>query len=128
MFEFFRGLVPFVVPILDLYHAECRLNGENSSHSRALEEHTFHPEMLLANFVLVPLFTIVILNIVSFDPALKAGLLLFGLCAGAPFLIKLTQVSEKQAGARRGRYDAAHDGHDNLRAYRAPLDPDRHKS
>ena len=28
------------------------------------------------------------------DPALQAGLLLFSVCAGAPFLIKLTQVAE----------------------------------
>src|SRR5688572_1746832 len=31
-----------------------------------------------------------------FEPALKAGLLVFSLCAGAPFLIKLTQTAEQE--------------------------------
>ena len=41
----------------------------------------------------VPLVMMLILSFTSFDPALEAGLLIFSLCAGAPFLIKLTQTS-----------------------------------
>jgi BASS family bile acid:Na+ symporter len=50
--------------------------------------------MLLANFVLAPLLMIVALYFAPFDAALKAGLLIFSLCAGAPFLIKLTQTAK----------------------------------
>jgi BASS family bile acid:Na+ symporter len=50
--------------------------------------------MLLANFVLAPLLMVIALYFAPFDPALKAGLLIFCLGAGAPFLIKLTQTAE----------------------------------
>lgn len=49
--------------------------------------------MLLANFILAPLLMILIMRFTSLDPALEAGLLIFSLCAGAPFLIKLTQTT-----------------------------------
>jgi BASS family bile acid:Na+ symporter len=39
---------------------------------------------------------IVALYLAPFDPALKAGLLIFSLGAGAPFLIKLTQTAEHE--------------------------------
>jgi len=41
-----------------------------------------------------PLVMILLLRLVPLDPALQAGLLVFSLCAGAPFLIKLTQLAE----------------------------------
>jgi len=52
--------------------------------------------MLLANFVFAPLVMILLLYLAPFDPALKAGLLIFSLCAGAPFLIKLTQTAKHE--------------------------------
>jgi BASS family bile acid:Na+ symporter len=51
--------------------------------------------MLLANFVLAPLLMILILRFTPFDPAVEAGLLVFAFCAGAPFLIKLTQTAQR---------------------------------
>jgi len=50
--------------------------------------------MLLANFVFAPLLMVIALYFAPFDPPLKAGLLIFCLGAGAPFLIKLTQTAE----------------------------------
>ncbi len=97
MFEFFRGVVPLLVP---LFVISTMLNVGLTQKLPAILGHLrnlpFVLKMLLANFILVPLLTIVILNLVSFDPALKAGLLLFSLSAGAPILIKLTQVSENR--------------------------------
>ncbi|MGC5054766.1 bile acid:sodium symporter family protein [Micromonospora sp. DT48] len=51
---------------------------------------------LLANFVLVPLFTVGILRLWPIDRPLEAGLLLVALSAGAPFLIKLTAAARAE--------------------------------
>src|SRR5688500_15315523 len=59
-----------------------------------LRHRAFVLKMLLANFVLVPVVMLLLLRLVPLDPALQAALLVFSLCAGAPFLIKLTQVAE----------------------------------
>jgi BASS family bile acid:Na+ symporter len=59
-----------------------------------LKNWPFVVKMLLANFVFAPLLMIVALHFAPFDPALKAGLLIFSLGAGAPLLIKLTQTAE----------------------------------
>jgi BASS family bile acid:Na+ symporter len=59
-----------------------------------LRDWRFVARMGVANFLLVPLLAIFILRIAPFEPALKAGLLIFALCAGAPFLIKLTQLAD----------------------------------
>jgi BASS family bile acid:Na+ symporter len=59
-----------------------------------LKNWPFVLRMLLGNFVLVPLVAYVILTRANFDLALKLGLFVFSLCAGAPFLIKLTQISQ----------------------------------
>lgn len=92
MFEFFQRLVPYVVPI---FVVSTMLNvgltqslGDILGH---LTQWGFVARMLLANFVAAPLVMIVAVRVVSLDPALEAGLLIFALCAGAPFLIKLTQ-------------------------------------
>lgn len=61
---------------------------------RHLRERSFVVKMLLANFVLVPVLTIAVLRLTSFGTGFQAGLLLFGLCAGAPFLLKLTQTAK----------------------------------
>jgi BASS family bile acid:Na+ symporter len=53
-------------------------------------------KMLIANFILAPLVMVAVLYVAPFDPALKAGLLIFSLGAGAPFLIKLTQTAEHE--------------------------------
>lgn len=49
--------------------------------------------MLLASFVLVPGVMLGMLSVIDLPVPQAAGLLVFSLCAGAPFLIKLTQAS-----------------------------------
>jgi bile acid:Na+ symporter, BASS family len=95
MFEFVRSIVGIAVPVFVI---STMLNVGLTQTPSAILGHLrawpFVAKMLIANFVLVPLVMILILNVMSFDPALEAGLLIFGLCAGAPFLIKLTQTAE----------------------------------
>ena len=54
----------------------------------------FHLKMLAANFVAAPALMWVLLEVWSLPLDLRAGLAVFSLCAGAPFLIKLTAISE----------------------------------
>ena len=95
MFEFFRILVQIVAPI---FVASTMLNVGLTQRLSDITEHlknwSFVLKMLVANFILAPLVMIVALYFAPFDPALKAGLLIFSLCAGAPFLIKLTQTAK----------------------------------
>ena len=95
MFEFFRSAVQIVAPI---YVIATMLNVGLTQKLSDITEHlnnfSFVLKMLLANFVLAPLLMIVALYFAPFDPALKGGLLIFSLCAGAPFLIKLTQTAK----------------------------------
>jgi BASS family bile acid:Na+ symporter len=49
---------------------------------------------LAANFVLVPLLAYGVSELLSLEPAVRVGLLLAATAAGAPFLIKLTQLAE----------------------------------
>jgi bile acid:Na+ symporter, BASS family len=52
--------------------------------------------MVLANLIVVPALMAFALKLVPLEPVYAAGLLLLGTCAGAPFLIKLTAVSENE--------------------------------
>jgi BASS family bile acid:Na+ symporter len=95
MFEFFRSLLPIIVPVFVVSTMlNVGLTQKLSDITGHLKNYPFVLKMLLANFVLAPLLMILILRFTSFDPALEAGLLIFSLCAGAPFLIKLTQTAK----------------------------------
>lgn len=95
MFELFRSLVQIVAPIFVVSTMlNVGLTQRLSDITRHLTKWPFVLKMLVANFVLAPLLMIAALYFAPFDPALKAGLLIFSLCAGAPFLIKLTQMAE----------------------------------
>ena len=95
MFEFFRSLVQIVAPIFVVSTMlNVGLTQKLSDITGQLRSYSFVLRMLVANFVLVPLMMIAALYIAPFDPALKVGLLIFSLCAGAPFLIKLTQTAK----------------------------------
>ncbi|MDO6391048.1 bile acid:sodium symporter [Pontibacter sp. BT731] len=59
-----------------------------------LRDGNFALRMLVANFILAPLLMWLMLQFFPIDPYLRVGLAIFSLCAGAPFLIKLTQLSE----------------------------------
>jgi BASS family bile acid:Na+ symporter len=95
MFEFFQSLTQVVAPVFVI---STMLNVGLTQKPADILEHLsnwpFVLRMLLGNFVLVPLVAYVILTRADFDLALKVGLFIFSLCAGAPFLIKLTQISQ----------------------------------
>ncbi len=57
-------------------------------------EWRFMIKMVLANFVGAPLMMYLLLQVWPLEPAMMAGLAVFSLCAGAPFLIKLVATSE----------------------------------
>lgn len=59
-----------------------------------LRNRNFGLRMLAANFILAPLLMWAILHLFPIDPYLAIGLTIFSVCAGAPFLIKLTQLSK----------------------------------
>ena len=59
-----------------------------------LKDKKFGIRMLVANFILAPLLMWGMLQLFPIDPYLRLGLAIFSICAGAPFLIKLTHQSE----------------------------------
>ena len=96
MFEFFRSLVEIVAPIFVVSTMlNVGLTQKLSDITEHLKNYPFVLKMLLANFVFAPLVMILTLYFAPLGPALKAGLLIFCLCAGAPFLIKLTQTAKQ---------------------------------
>jgi BASS family bile acid:Na+ symporter len=95
MFEFFRALVQIAAPVFVVSTMlNVGLTQKPSEILGHLKNRPFVLKMLLANFVAAPLFMIAMLHFTRFEPALKAGLLIFALGAGAPFLIKLTQTAQ----------------------------------
>lgn len=95
MFEFFESVIPYITPIFVLSTMlNVGLTQKPSDITEHLKNYPFVLKMLIANFVAAPLVMILMLYFASFAPALKAGLLIFSLCAGAPFLIKLTQAAQ----------------------------------
>jgi len=95
MFQFLRTAVQLIAPVFVIC---TMLNVGLTQKPAAIAEHLknwpFDLKMLAANFIFAPLLMIGALYFAPFSPALKAGLLIFSLGAGAPFLIKLTQTSE----------------------------------
>ena len=97
MFEFLRSAVQFIAPVFVICTMlNVGLTQKLSAIAAHLKNWAFVLKMLAANFVFAPLLMIVALSLAPFDPALKAGLLIFSLGAGAPFLIKLTQTAEHE--------------------------------
>lgn len=97
MLEFLRSAVQFIAPVFVICTMlNVGLTQKPSDIAGHLKNWPFVLKMLLANFVFAPLLMILALYFAPFDPALKAGLLIFCLGAGAPFLIKLTQTAEHE--------------------------------
>ncbi|HKO59232.1 MAG TPA: sodium:proton symporter, partial [Thermoanaerobaculia bacterium] len=95
MFAFFRTVVEVAAPLFVISAMlNVGLTQKLSEVVAHLKDHSFVLRMLLANFVLAPLLMIAALTFTSFDPAVRDGLLIFSLAAGAPFLIKLTQTAD----------------------------------
>jgi BASS family bile acid:Na+ symporter len=97
MFEFFRSVVAVSVPVFVISTMlNVGLTQKPSAVIGYLRDWPFVLRMLAANFIAVPLVMILILRITTFSPVVQAGLLVFSLGAGAPFLIKLTQMAKHQ--------------------------------
>ena len=95
MFDAFRSLVPILVPIFVISTMlHVGLTQSPRDILNCLGDWPFVLKMVVANFVAAPLLMYVLLRVTSFHPALDAGLIVFSLCAGAPFLIKLTQTAD----------------------------------
>jgi BASS family bile acid:Na+ symporter len=94
MFDLLRSLSGYAVPVFVI---ATMLNVGLTQRLRAIVRHLknrpFILKMLAANFIGAPLLMIGALELMSFEPPLHVGLLIFSLCAGAPFLIKLTEAS-----------------------------------
>jgi BASS family bile acid:Na+ symporter len=97
MFEFLRSAIQVIAPVFVIATMlNVGLTQRPAEIARHLKNWPFVIKMLLANFVFAPLLMIVALYFAPFDPALKAGLLIFSLGAGAPLLIKLTQTAQHE--------------------------------
>lgn len=95
MFQFLRTAVQFIAPVFVICTMlNVGLTQKPVAIAGHLKNWPFALKMLAANFVFAPLLMISALYLAPFDPAFKAGLLIFSLGAGAPFLIKLTQTAD----------------------------------
>src|SRR5678809_752947 len=95
MLPFLRTSVQFIAPVFVICTMlNVGLTQKPSAIAGHLKNWPFVLKILAANFIFAPLVMMGALYLVPFDPQLKAGLMIFGLGAGAPFLIKLTQTAE----------------------------------
>ncbi len=96
MLEFFRSVVAIAIPV---FVVSTMLNVGLTQRPSKILSHLKHwqfvAKMVVANFVIAPLLMILILGFMKFSLPVQAGLLIFSLGAGAPFLIKLTQTAEQ---------------------------------
>ncbi|GAA0353321.1 hypothetical protein GCM10008932_02940 [Alkalibacterium iburiense] len=60
-----------------------------------LKEWSFHLKVVLVNFIGGPLIAYVLIQLFSLDSQMAIGLLIFSMCAGAPFMIKLVNFADR---------------------------------
>lgn len=96
MYEFFQDLTSVVLPVFVISTMfNVGLTQKPSAIAENLRNWHFLVRMLFANFIIVPSLMFALVNLVGdYSPAQAAGLMIMSVCAGAPFLIKLTQTSE----------------------------------
>ena len=96
MYQFFQDLTRYALPVFVIATMfNVGLTQQPSAIGDNLRNWHFLVRMLLANFIIVPSLMYTLVNLVGdYTPAEAAGLMIMGVCAGAPFLIKLTQTSE----------------------------------
>src|SRR5699024_12771977 len=95
MFEFFQTLGSWAVLVFVL---SSMLNVGLTQKPTKLWRHlkinrSFLWRMLLLNFVVIPSIMTAIVQLVDLGRVYQTGLLIFGLCAGAAFLIRLAGLS-----------------------------------
>jgi BASS family bile acid:Na+ symporter len=96
MYGFFQDLTNAVLPVFVIATMfNVGLTQNPSAITANLRNWHFLVRMLFANFIIVPSLMFALVNLVGdYEPAQAAGLMIMSVCAGAPFLIKLTQTSE----------------------------------
>ncbi|WP_324749816.1 hypothetical protein SH591_15200 [Sphingomonas sp. LY54] len=95
MFDFMIGLSRVVLPIfIFCTMANVGMTQEPKRIVQYWRDWPFCLKMLVANFIAAPAVMWILLKIWPLPVEYMAGLAVFSLCAGAPFLIKLTAVSE----------------------------------
>lgn len=94
MYDFFQNLSDIFLPIFILGTMfNVGLTQRPSNLLANLRNWHFLLRMVVANFLIVPALMVALVAVTDYDPALKVGLLTMACCAGAPFLIKLTQTA-----------------------------------
>ncbi len=95
MFDFMIRLGQLVLPLfIFATMANVGLTQDPKRIVRYWRDWPFYLKMLVANFLAAPAAMWLLLRIRPLPVDYKAGLAVFSLCAGAPFLIKLTATSE----------------------------------
>lgn len=95
MFDFMIRLSQLVLPLFIFSTmANVGLTQDPKRIVQYWREWPFYLKMLVANFLAAPAVMWLLLEIWPLPVEYKAGLAVFSLCAGAPFLIKLTAVSK----------------------------------
>jgi BASS family bile acid:Na+ symporter len=95
MFEILIRIAGIVLPVfVFLTMLNVGLTQKLNDIVKYLKDRHFSIRMLVANFILAPLLMWGLLQFFTVEPYLRIGLSIFSICAGAPFLIKLTQLSE----------------------------------
>jgi BASS family bile acid:Na+ symporter len=97
MFEILIKISSIVLPIfVFLTMFNVGLTQKFSDILEYLRNRKFAIVILVANFLFAPLLMWVLLYFFPLDSYLEMGLTIFSICAGAPFLIKLTQESQHE--------------------------------
>lgn len=86
------GILVVVFVVSSLFNVG--LTQKPSNFRAHLKNGHFLSRMVLANLILFPAVMVMAVTMVDLEPAYSAGLLIFGLSAGAPFLIALTRESK----------------------------------
>lgn len=95
MFELLIRISQLALPVfIFLTMANVGLTQEPREIVRYWRDWPFYLKMVAANFIAAPAIMWLLLLIWPLSPDYTAGLAIFSLAAGAPFLIKLTQTSE----------------------------------
>lgn len=58
-----------------------------------LKKWKFHTRVVLANYIIGPIIAYLLIQVFSLETPIAVGLLIFSMCAGAPFMIKLVNLS-----------------------------------
>lgn len=96
MLDFFKAAAAILIPI---FVVSSMLNVGLTQRPTKIVGHlkrnrAFFARMVVTNLLLVPALMVFAIELVELDPAYAAGLIVFSVSAGAPFMIKLTQTSQ----------------------------------